>query len=258
MTPTKQMAVEVATRAVEQRRAGDALWRCRDVGGVSVDEVDFALDVGGLCARFSRQVEDAIRGQGDFTWGYAAPTARIMQQLMDRADLRVDKPEPGDIGFGNNQTYYAGHTFRYLGMVGGVESIAENTSGYRGDPYDPGTKITPLSAVSASFSGWYSSDASAPNLAKWGLAVNGATGTIIGIIPVAGVHDKGTDAAAPRVYYNSVKQGQADKWPVPPQAQAQVWGKAVCLEDVRQTWYIYTDGRDDDKGRFYCWPIGGA
>ena len=248
MTSTKQQAFEIAMRAVQQRRAGDAVWACKDVSGIGIVEVDFDLLTGGCCARFTRQVEDAIRGHGDFTWRFASPTARAMQQAMDIAGgLRVDKPEPGDIGFGNNQQFYAGHTFRYMGMIEGVESIAENTSSHRGDPYDPGTKISPLSAVSAEFSGWYSVDASAPNLSKWGLLVRYDDLEIIGIIPVAGMH---RDAG--RVYYQPVKPGTFDRYIVPAQIEVgNVWGLAVSLADAKIAGQVYAGAIDDDRGRVW-------
>lgn len=144
----KQDVATIAQQAVAQRLGGDVTW--------AHNKVTFDLDSGGYCARFVRQCHEAALGSGEFTWQFIAPTAREMEKKLAAAGCKTAHPQPGDVVCMNDQSYWAGHIGIYLGKVDGVESIAENTSsGQRGKPHAPGTKISPLSAVACEVSGYY-------------------------------------------------------------------------------------------------------
>jgi hypothetical protein len=148
---TVQDVAAIAQQAIAQRLAGDATW--------THNKVTFDLDSGGYCARFVRQCHEAAIGVGEFTWAYCASTARNMEALLRDAGLATDNPQPGDIIAMNNQSAAVGH----IGIFLGGGQIAENTSsGSRGNPSDPGTKISPLSAVASEVSGYYAALPAAP------------------------------------------------------------------------------------------------
>lgn len=151
----------VAAQAVEQRLAGDKVWR--PVGGRQT----FDLLERGMCAKFVRQCVETAYELRPFEWEYARATAREDERALRAAGLRVDKPQPGDIVCLNNQSYKAGHIAIFAGPVridghlilpdpDGTVSIFENTSsGTRGKPRPAGTKVTPLSVVVSKLSGYY-------------------------------------------------------------------------------------------------------
>jgi hypothetical protein len=145
---TKSDVFDIAKQAVAQRKVGDTTW--------THNGSKFDLNSGGYCARFVRQCYESAMGSGEFTWQFIAPTAREMEKKLAAAGLKTDSPEPGDIVCLNNQSYYAGHIAIYAGVINGVKSIFENTSsGKRGDPRNPGTKMSPFSAVQGELSGYY-------------------------------------------------------------------------------------------------------
>lgn len=136
---------QVAQRAVAARKAGRTIY---SEGGQT-----FALDQGGMCARFVRQCCEVAAGLPAFGAWFAAPTARQMEQNLKAAGKGVSDPAPGDIIAMNNQSYAAGH----IGIFVGDGLVAENTSsGRRGDPGAAGTKISRLSDIGPrEVSGYY-------------------------------------------------------------------------------------------------------
>ena len=145
---TKQDVYKIALQAARQHQVGDVSW--------THDGFTFDLAEGGWCARFVMQCYECAMGIPEGSWDFRRDSARTMERALRAAGLATSHPEPGDIVGLNNQSYWAGHTAIYLGVVDGVESIAENTSsGSRGNPVRPGTKITPLSAVVHELTAYY-------------------------------------------------------------------------------------------------------
>ena len=141
---TKADVAQIARQAVAQRKLGDATW---EHNGVTFD-----LVTGGYCARFVRQCHDAALGQGEWAWPYKAPTAWDMEIVLRAAGLKTESPQPGDIVCVNGSGCRPGHIAIFLGDG----EIAENTSSaMHGDPLDPGTKISPISAVADRITGYY-------------------------------------------------------------------------------------------------------
>lgn len=141
---TKADVARIARRAVAQRKLGDATW---EHNGVAFD-----LVTGGYCARFVRQCHDAALSRGEWVWPYKSPTAWDMEIALRAAGLKTDNPQAGDIVAINGSGVRPGHIAIYLG----AGQIAENTSSaMHGDPLDPGTKISPISAVQDRITGYY-------------------------------------------------------------------------------------------------------
>lgn len=135
---------EVALRVVQARRQGLTTFRA---GGH-----EFDLDDGGYCARFVRQCCEVAAGLPEWGFPFAAPDAREMEKKLLLHEKGVPNLQPGDIIACNNQAYKHGHIVLYVGDG----QIAENTSsGSRGDPRKPGTKVSPMAAVAATISGYY-------------------------------------------------------------------------------------------------------
>lgn len=146
---TRHDVAYVAQRAVLQRKAGDERW--------THNGVTFNLDETGMCARFVKRCHAAAMGIDPDDWQFSAPNARIMEAKLKAAGTEVSEPQPGDIVALNNQTAANGHIAIYLWDEVHGSRIAENTiSGTRGDPREPGTKISPFSAVETKVSGFYS------------------------------------------------------------------------------------------------------
>jgi hypothetical protein len=164
---TKEDVVRIARETVRQRKLGKQDWECNGVV--------FDLETGGYCARFVRQCHDAALGQGEWAWAYKAPTAWDMEIVLKAAGLRTENPQPGDIVCVNGDGCRPGHIAIYLGD----EQIAENTSsGTRGDPQAPGTKISPLSAVASRITGYY---ACLPPAAPTGYEPGAITIEVVGL-----------------------------------------------------------------------------
>ena len=145
---TKQNVAAIARQAALQHQAGDSTWL--------KNGVLFDLDDGGYCARFVRQCHDSALGQGEWAWQYKAGTALAMEGLLRDAGLATSNPEPGDVVCINHnadgEVFSPGHIAIFLGNG----EIGENTSsGSRGNPIQPGTKISPLSAVESRITGYY-------------------------------------------------------------------------------------------------------
>lgn len=173
---TKADVVAIARQAVEQRRLGDQFWKHNGVV--------FDLESGGYCARFCRQCYDAALGKGEWAWPYKAPTAWDMEAVLKAAGLRTDNPKPGDIMCINGAGCRPGHIGIYLGDG----EFAENTSsGTRGDPRAPGTKISPITAVSGRITGYYACLPAEHEDDTWGLVIALDDGKPIGRIPVKGM-----------------------------------------------------------------------
>ncbi len=130
----------IARLAGEAGKRGDRTY--------SHNGVTFDLRTGGYCARFVRQVHESIMGLPPMSWAFAAPTARIMENLLRAAGRRVTgAPRPGDIMAVNGGSGSYGHIGIYLG--GGL--FAENTSSSRG----PGTTLSSVSLVQSRVTGYY-------------------------------------------------------------------------------------------------------
>jgi len=140
----ERTVAEVARRAVAARKAGHSTY--------AEGSATFLLNKGGMCARFVRQCCEVAAGLPAFGLWFAAPTARQMEENLKTGGKRVTTLQDGDIVALNHQAYAAGHIAIFLGDG----HVAENTSsGHRGDPIAPGTKITPLSLLLPEVSGYY-------------------------------------------------------------------------------------------------------
>lgn len=143
---TKADVVRIARAAVQHRRNGAQTY--------TVGRVTLNLTQGGMCARFVRQVHEAALGLSEFAWQYRAPNAFEMERNLRAAGLRTSNPQPGDVACFNTAGTPPGHIGIYLGNG----EVAENTSsGSRGDPRAPGTKISTLASMggAARVSGYY-------------------------------------------------------------------------------------------------------
>jgi len=132
----------------------------------------------GYCARFIRQLHETALGLGAFEWAYRAGDALQMEANLKRAGLQVGKLEPGDIVCLNKGAGKYGHIAIYLG--GG--EIAENTSsGKRGAPQEPGTKITGFSSsLKRRVSGYYAAMPAAEGKLQTVLMIEHTTGKVVG------------------------------------------------------------------------------
>lgn len=142
----RQAVIARAAQAVRHRASGKARF---GAGGQQ-----FALDVGGYCNRFIRQVFETALGMGAFTWSFGA--ARACQTLEKLQPYRValSNRQPGDIlGFAGDP----GHIALYMGREFDPEKelIAENTSATRGWPRPPGTKVTSCESLAKRITGCY-------------------------------------------------------------------------------------------------------
>ena len=136
----KQAVVKRALQAVAARQKGNTTF---NIGGQTFD-----LEKGGYCNRFIRQSFETALGLKPFAWYFGDATAR---KTLDKLKPYVLPPkaklQAGDIiGWYDGCGVY-GHIALYLGDAYGDGRllIAENTSAKRGDPKNPGTKITRLS-----------------------------------------------------------------------------------------------------------------
>ena len=138
----------------------------------------FNLAKGGYCARLIRQVHECALGLESFEWAYRAGDAKQMEDNLKRAGLRVKRPEPGDIVCLNKNSGQYGHIAIFLGNG----KIVENTSsGQRGKPREPGTKITTLSAnLKKRVSGYYAAMPPAKDKPRAVLMIEHATGKVVG------------------------------------------------------------------------------
>ena len=166
---TKQRVVEIAIQAAEAHQAGHFT---AEIGGTV-----FNLRQGGYCARFIRQCHEAALGLAPFGWAYRAGNALQMEDNLKRAGLQVLSPKPGDIVCINKDSGQYGHIAIWLGNG----KIAENTSsGSRGNPKEPGTKITVLnSSIRARITGYYAVMPAAGDATRDVLVIEHATGKVL-------------------------------------------------------------------------------
>jgi hypothetical protein len=163
---TKADVAKIALQAARQHQSGDETW--------THNGFTFDLAEGGWCARFVMMCYECAMGLEEGSWQFREPSARTMERALRSAGYTTARPQPGDIVGLNNQGYWAGHTAIYLGMVDGVESIAENTSSSnRGNPMREGTKLTPLDDVRHELTAFY-----APPLGEEPVAAGYAQGPI--------------------------------------------------------------------------------
>ena len=145
-----QGIVSVAKAAVAARVAGKSTVTL----GSGETAQSFNLAKGGYCARFVRQCCEVALGLKPHSWKYAAADALSMEAALKAAgkSVPVDDRKPGDIVAMNANTGKYGH----IGLVVNKTTIAENTSsGTRGEPRAPGTKLTPWAAIAGRVTGVY-------------------------------------------------------------------------------------------------------
>jgi hypothetical protein len=141
---------EVAKQAVAARAAGNASVTL----GTGASAQQFNLAKGGYCARFVRQCCEVALGIKPGTWDFAAPDALGMEAKLKAAGKLVPTADrkPGDVVAINNGSWKYGH----IGLVVNKTTIAENTSsGTRGDPRAPGTKLTHWADIADRVTGVY-------------------------------------------------------------------------------------------------------
>jgi len=157
--------VEVAMKAVDARLRGESTVEL----GLPKGRQQFILGpvykdrkLQGYCNRFVRQVFEVALNLEPFDWRYRSDSARETCQKLEDAGKSVPFVcrLPGDILGINRSSGKYGHIAIYLSanIPGheGKELIAENTSsGARGYPVKPGTKITRLSDVQGRVTGCY-------------------------------------------------------------------------------------------------------
>ena len=137
MAYSADMMRKVVARALEVGKLAAADPRKQRV---KLDGFDFDLLKGGMCQEFVRECFESALGWPARSWKYAAPSAKVALQRMERDGFRVEgKPRKGDV---------IGHcsgTYGHIAIVVDAKTCAENTSsGRRGDPVRAGTKLTPL------------------------------------------------------------------------------------------------------------------
>jgi hypothetical protein len=132
--------VAVATAAVTDRQRG---FKTMLRAGVQFD-----LEKGGYCNRFIRQCFEVGLGLAPFDWHFGAASAKETLAKLEPyriAGATLGQLKPGDIvGWYEGSGPY-GHIALFVGGEKGL--IAENTSATRGDPKNPGTKVTRLCNV---------------------------------------------------------------------------------------------------------------
>lgn len=137
MAYTADMMRKVVTRALEVGiLAADDPRKQR----VKIVGFDFDLLTGGRCQEFVRECFESALGWPARSWKYAAPSAKVALQRMERDGFRVaGPPRKGDV---------IGHcsgTYGHIAIVVDAKTCAENTSSARrGEPMRAGTKLTPI------------------------------------------------------------------------------------------------------------------
>jgi hypothetical protein len=127
--------------------AGEAARKAPAETDVKIEGHFIAALPGGMCCRFVRQVHEAAADLAPGDWPFHSNTAAECEEKLKAEGREIGGPIPGCvICFTDGDV---GHIVVY---VGGSE-VAENTSGERGEPRRPGTKITPISEVHAAHGG---------------------------------------------------------------------------------------------------------
>lgn len=147
---TESKIKAVVTIAVDAARAhikGKTSYRA----GSGEKAQTFDLDEGGMCARFVRQCFETGCQMSEKSWRYRGDNAiQMLKKLKDGGHaVSTSSLNVGDI-IGHSK-YTNGHIAIYVGELDSVPSVAENTiSSKRGNPVNPGTKLTPLGDMSFS------------------------------------------------------------------------------------------------------------
>lgn len=109
----------------------------------------FDLTEGGMCARFVRQCFETGCQMTPKSWKYRGGNAIAM---LGKLKANGHTVSTGDLDVGDiigHSKYPDGHVAIYVGKINGIHTVAENTSsGKRGNPRSPGTKLTPISEMS--------------------------------------------------------------------------------------------------------------
>ena len=120
---------------------------------ITVEGRSIAALPGGMCDKFARQVQELAMKIPDGSWQFHAGSAAQTEHLLIVDNRRIGGCIPGAVGCWDDGT--VGHIVTYIGNG----YVAENTSGTRGNPSRPGTKITKLDDVIAAHGGdsgrWY-------------------------------------------------------------------------------------------------------
>ena len=144
MAKTLKDVVAIARSVVDSRVRGEKY--------CTYNGITFNLRKGGMCSRFCRQVHEAAANVGNYGLagyfgGYAVTTEKMcLEQVRKGNAVKYDalsEAPPGSMIFFYmpRQGVKPGHVAIWLGN----NTIAENTSsGSRGTPRAPGTKITHL------------------------------------------------------------------------------------------------------------------
>ena len=148
----RQAVVARAIEAVQARIVGHNTVTLGDGNAAQI----FDLVIGGCCERFVRQVFETALGLPPFSWWDDSQTAHDgLTKLAARGyEIAADANnlQAGDIlGFAGDP----GHILIYLHTAFDASKnlCAENTSGVRGYPSAPGTKVTALADVLAAHGG---------------------------------------------------------------------------------------------------------
>jgi len=118
------------------------------VGGRSVAAIP-----GGMCDKFARQIQELAMEITEGSWQFRELTAAQTEHKLIIDNRQIGGCIPGAVGCWDDGS--VGHIVTYIGSG----YVAENTSGTRGNPSRPGTKITKLDDVIAAHGGdpgrWY-------------------------------------------------------------------------------------------------------
>lgn len=179
----KQTVVEVARLVVARRKKGQGvvLVRVRDEDRLTKFQAGTVWRNGravGYCTRFIRQVHECALGLAPYEWAYRAADARQLESNLERAGLRIDKPEPGDVVCLNDDS---SGRYGHVAILVDKGLLAENTSsGRRGNPREPGTKLTPFGArLKKRVTGYYATMPASKEELRTVLMIEHGTGKVL-------------------------------------------------------------------------------
>ena len=113
----------------------------------------FDLRTGAMCLRFVRQCIECATDTSAGNWHYAMAKAKQALRMMEADGAQVGDSDtaPSTLKIGDIigiTTGVYGHIAIFMGLIDCVYSVAENTSsGSRGNPLRPGTKLTPYALL---------------------------------------------------------------------------------------------------------------
>ena len=244
--PTNQDLLRVYRAVMAAKAAGQ--------GGVNVDGYWFDMSAQGYCQRNARETYSAATGQP--MPGQAGNAYQTYVNLCSLADGVKIKGitnrallQDGDFIFLDETDL---RTYVRVGHVGikVPNGIFQDTSrdglGITDEDFTPDQWTRFLGA----FRLLPLRDDSTLDL-LWGLAVNYATGAVLGSIAIRGMHD-----ATERVYYDPTTAAQypAETPPAGLLAENDVWGLLVSLADGSVTAAILPSGLDRTDRRVYVTP----